>query len=80
MTHQTGKLLDLEKVIKCKLTELKHMNDHHVYDWIDETEIPKGTKVETSRWLDDFKPRDGYENSVRSRFVVASMFIRVRHR
>ena len=46
------------------------MNDHHVYDWIDEAEIPKGTKVETSRWLDDIKPRDGDENSVRSRIVV----------
>ena len=35
--------------------KLKHMNDQHVYDWIDEAEIPKGTKVETSRWLDDIK-------------------------
>ena len=62
---KTGKLLDPEKVIKGRLTELEHMNDHHVYDWIDEAEIPKGTKVETSRWLDDIKPRDGDENSVR---------------
>ena len=54
------RLLDPEKVI----------NDHHVHDWIDEAEIPKGTKVETSRWLDDIKPRDGDENSVRSRIVV----------
>ena len=46
------------------------MNDHHVYDWIDEAEIPKGTKVETSRWLDGLKPRDGDENSVRSRNVM----------
>ena len=67
---KTGKLLDPEKVIKGRLTELKHMNDHHVYDWIDEAEIPKGTKVETSRWLDDIKPRDGDENSVHSRIVV----------
>ena len=59
---KTGKLLDPEKVIKGRLTELKHMNDHQ--------EIPKGTKVETSRWLDDLKPRDGEENSVRSRIVV----------
>ena len=29
---RTGKLLDPEKVIKGRLTELKHMNDHHVYD------------------------------------------------
>ena len=28
----TGKLLDPEKVIKRKLTELKHMNDHNVYE------------------------------------------------
>ena len=21
------------------------MNDHHVYDWIDEAGIPKGTKI-----------------------------------
>ena len=48
---KTGKLLDPEKVIKGRLTELKNMNDHHVYDWIDEIDIPKGTKVETSRWL-----------------------------
>ena len=84
---KTGKLLDPEKVIKGRLTELKHMNDHHVYDWIDEAEIPKGTKVETSRWLDDLKPRDGDETA----FAVASlcnstmltsvsMFIRARHR
>ena len=38
---KTGKLLDPEKVIKGRLTELKHMNDHHVYDWIDEAELPK---------------------------------------
>ena len=67
---KTGKLLDPEKVIKGRLTELKHMNDHHVHDWIDEAEIPKGTKVETSRWLDDLKPRDGDENRVRSSIVV----------
>ena len=67
---KTGKLFDPEKVIKGRLTELKHMNDHHVYDWIDEAEIPKGTKVETSRWPDDIKPRDGDENNVRSRNVV----------
>ena len=67
---KTGKLLDTEKVIRGRLTELEHMNDHHVYDWIDEAEIPKGTKVETSRWLDDLKPRDGDVNSVRSRIVV----------
>ena len=67
---RTGKLFNPEKVIKGRLTELKHMNDHHVYDWIDEADIPKGTKVETSRWLDDLKPRDGDENHVRSRIVV----------
>ena len=60
---KTGKLLDPEKVIKGRLTDFKHMNDHHVNDWIDEAEISKGTKVETSRWLDDLKPRDGDENS-----------------
>ena len=32
--------------------------------------IPKGTKIETSRWCDDIKPRDGDETSVRSRTVV----------
>ena len=63
-------MLDPEKVIKGRMTELKHMNDPHVYYWIDEADIPKGTKVETSRWLDDLKPRDGDENSVRSRIVV----------
>ena len=26
--------------------------------------------METSRWLDDIKPRDGDENNVRSRIVV----------
>ena len=46
------------------------MNDHHVYDWINEADIPKGTKVETSRWLDDLRPRDGDEDHVRSRIVV----------
>ena len=81
---KTGKLLDQEKVIKERLTELKHMNDHHVYDWIDEAEIPKGTKVETSRWFDDM-------TVMRTAFAVAllcnstmltnaSMFIRARHR
>ena len=48
----------------------KLLDHHHVYDWIDEAKIPKGTKVETSRWLDDIKPRDGDENNVRSRIVV----------
>ena len=46
---RTSKQLDPEKVVKGRLTELKHMNDHHVYDWIDEADIPKGTKIETSR-------------------------------
>ena len=50
------------------MTELKHMNDHHVYDWIDEASISKGTKIETSRWYD--KPRDGDEANVESRIVV----------
>ena len=67
---ETGKLLDPEKATKGRLTELKHTKDHHVHDWIDEAEIPKGIKVETSRWLDDLKPRDCDENSVRSRSVV----------
>ena len=67
---RTGKLLNPEKVIKGRLTELKHMNDHHVYEWIDEADILKGTKVETSRWLDDLKPRDGDESHVRSRILV----------
>ena len=67
---RTGKLLNPEKVIKGRLTELKQMNDHHVYDWIDEADIPKSVKVETSRWLEDLKPRDGDENHVRSRIVV----------
>ena len=67
---RSGKLLDPEKVIKGRLTELNHMNDHQVYDWIDEADIPKGTKVETSRWLNDLKPRDGDESHVRSRIVV----------
>ena len=65
-----GKLLDLVKVVKGRLTELKHMNDHHVYVWIDEVDIPKGTKIEMSRWVDDIKPRDGDDTSVRSRVVV----------
>ena len=81
MVDKTGKLLDPEKVIKGRLTELKHMNDHHVYEWIDEAKIPKGTKVETSRWLDDIKPRDKSHccATVQCR-QNASMFIRARHR
>ena len=59
-----------ERVVRGRLTELKHKNDHHVYDWIDEASIPKGTKIETSRWCDDIKPRDGDEAYVRSRIVV----------
>ena len=42
-----GKLMDPEKVVKGRLTELNHMNDHHVYDWIDEADIPKSTKIES---------------------------------
>ena len=67
---RTGKLMDREKVVRGRLTELKHMSDHHVYDWIDEASIPKGTKIETSRWCDDIKPRDGDETNVRSRILV----------
>ena len=33
-------------------------------------QILKSTKVETSRWLDDIKRRDGDEHNVRSRIVV----------
>ena len=67
---RTGKLMDPEKVVKGRLTELKHMNDRRVYDWIDEADIPKGTKIEISRWCDDFEPRDGDKTNVRSRVVV----------
>ena len=67
---RSGKLLDPVKVVKSRLIELKHMNAHHVYDWIDEADIPKGTKIETSRWCDDTRPRDGDETNVRSRVVV----------
>ena len=62
--------MDLEKVVRGRLTELKHVNDHHVYDWIDEANILEGTKIETSRCCDDMKPRDGDETNVRSRIVV----------
>ena len=56
---RTGKLMDPEKVVRGRLTQLKHMNDLHVNDWIDDASIPKGTKIETSRWCDDIMPRDG---------------------
>ena len=56
--------MDPEKVVRGRLTELKHVNDQHVYDWIDDASIPKCTKIETSR------PRDGDETNVRSRTVV----------
>ena len=36
---RTGMLMDPETMVKGRLTELKHMNDHHVYDWIDEADI-----------------------------------------
>ena len=57
---RTGKLLDLETVVKCRQTERKQVNDHHVYYWIDEAD----------RWCDDLKPRDGDESNVWSRVVV----------
>ena len=57
-------------MVKGRLTEPKHMNDHHVYDWIDKADIPKGTKTEITRWCDDLKPCDGDETNVRSRVVV----------
>ena len=47
-----GKLVDPEKVVRGRLAELKHISDQHVYDWIDEANIPKGIKIETSRWCD----------------------------
>ena len=46
---RTGKLMDPQKVVRGRLTELKRVNDHHVYDWIDEANIADGTKIETSR-------------------------------
>ena len=51
------------KVVKGRLTEL---NGHHVYDWIGEVDIPKGTKIETSRWVDNIKPRDSDDTSALS--------------
>ena len=50
----------------CSVTELAS----YVYDWIDEASIPRGTKIETSRWCEDLKPRAGDETNVRSRVVV----------
>ena len=46
------------------------MNDYHVYDRIDEASITKGSKIETSRWCYDIRPRDNAETNVRSRIVV----------
>ena len=34
--------MDPKKVVRGRLEELKHMNAHYVYDWIDEASIPKG--------------------------------------
>ena len=62
--------MDPEKVVRGRLTKLKHINDHHVYNWIDEASIPKDTKIETSKWKDDIKSRDGDETNVPSRIVV----------
>ena len=53
-------------MFKGRLTELKHMNHHHVCDWIDEADIPKGTKIETSRWCDTLSRADA---NVRSRVL-----------
>ena len=84
---KTGKLLDPEKVIKGRLTDLKHMNDPHVYDWIDEAEIPKGTKWK----LLVGSTTSNHVTVMRTAFAVAllcnstmltnaSMFIKARHR
>jgi hypothetical protein len=41
-------------VIEGRKEELRQMNDHCVYEWVDEREA-RGHKVETSRWLDDIQ-------------------------
>ena len=71
--NRSGKLLDQVKTVKGRLNELKQMNDHHVFDWIHEPDIPNGTKIETARWLDDIKPVDGDDTNVRSRIVVQQL-------
>ena len=68
-SDRTGKLMDPEKVVRGRLTELKHMNDHHFYDWIDEANIPKDTKIDTSRWCTT-SSRVMAKTNVRSRHVV----------
>ena len=42
---KTGKLMDPGKVVKGTLTELKHMHDHHVHDWIDKQTFPRAPRL-----------------------------------
>ena len=85
---KTGKLLDPEKVIKGRLTELKHMNDHHVYDWIDEAErfrkAPRWKLLvgsTTSNHVTVMKTMSGVALLCNSTMLTnASMFIKARHR
>ena len=79
---RTGKLMDTEKVVRGRLTELRHMKDHHVYDWIDEASIPKGTKigVTTSSRVMETRPMSEVVLSCSSTMLSNEMkFIKARH-
>ena len=46
--ERSGLQLDPNKVAEGRLRELRQMNDHHVYDWTAEADIPRGQKIETA--------------------------------
>jgi hypothetical protein len=68
--ERTGVARDANKVAEGRLRELRQMNDHHVYDYIPESEIPKGQRIETARRLDDLKLTAEDPSAVRSRIIV----------
>ena len=65
----SGRPLPADKVAQGRMHELIRMNDHHVMDEVPEGEA-QGRKIETSRWVEDFKPKPDDPKNVRSRCVV----------
>lgn len=52
--EKSGVALRSDLVIQGRAKELKEMDDHFVYVWVDPRDYA-GVKVEKSRWIDDYK-------------------------
>jgi hypothetical protein len=63
--HYTGETLDKQQVMDGIRKELSEMDEFEVFTWVDESEVPRGSEIITTKMFH----RQKDENTVRSRIV-----------